>query len=367
MSYQKPVKGYLILENEAIFEGKLFCHREPLLTGEVVFNTSMTGYQEIITDPSYCDQILTMTYPLIGNYGIRLNEFESDRPRIQALVVRETPGTDFIGETNSLPYYLAKHDIPILTDVDTRRLVKMIRRKGTLKGVICSDQEKGMAFLKQSAEPARDQVKRVSTKTYQHFDSTDNWATVVALDFGIKSSIISYLLKEGLKVIQVPYNVSFEDIQKIRPQGVLLSNGPGDPKDVEIDYDLLCKLDREYPLMGICLGHQLLALAHGAETEKMLFGHRGANHPVKDLDLDRLFMSSQNHSYQVTYESLQRTNLRLTHSHINDQSVEGFETIADQSFAVQFHPEAHSGPQDSAYLFKKFSHHIKRFWEGRHA
>jgi carbamoyl-phosphate synthase small subunit len=344
----------LILEDGTELIGKSFGSVKESL-GEVVFNTGITGYQEVLSDPSYCGQIVTMTYPLIGNYGINRDDFEAVRPFIHGFVVREH--CEFPSNFRSqqtLDSLLKEYDIPGIYDVDTRMLTRRIRNHGTLKGMITSSTEdvaKIVGKLKQTASPI-DQVSKVSTKSV--FSSPGRGSRVVLVDFGSKHGILRELSNRHCDVIVVPHDFTAKEIRRLRPDGLMLSNGPGDPKDVKEAVEMIRELLGEFPIFGICLGHQLFALACGADTAKLKFGHRGGNHPVKELETGRAYITSQNHGYAVTVESLDNTELEVTHIAINDETVEGLKHKKHPAFSVQYHPEAAPGPYDSSYLFDRF-------------
>ncbi len=356
----------LILEDGTVFVGKSFgAERESY--GEVVFNTGITGYQEVLSDPSYCGQIVTMTYPLIGNYGINRDDFESVRPFIHGFVVREhcEYPSNFRNQ-QTLDSLLKEYEIPGIHDIDTRMLTRKIRQFGTMKGVITTVDAQVEEFLsKLKAVPnMTNQVSLVSTKSV--FSSPGRGPRIILVDFGSKHGILRELSNRNCDVIVVPYNTTAKEIERLRPDGILLSNGPGDPKDVTEAVQMIKGVLGKYPLFGICLGHQLFALACGADTEKMKFGHRGGNQPVKELDTDRTFITSQNHGYAVTTESLKVTDLEVSHIAINDNTVEGLKHKTYPAFSVQYHPEAAPGPYDSGYLFDNFLEMVAEFKKGVH-
>jgi len=348
------MKRWLVLENGEVFEGEAF-GSENEAEGEVVFNTSMTGYQEILSDPSYCGQIVVMTYPLIGNYGIHRDDFEAMMPAACGLIVKEAADQPSHWKSErSFADLLKEKGIPGLAGVDTRRLTKRIRTHGTLKGRLTNalaNKEKIVAELRRRPAP-RDLVDRVSTKA--PYASPGAGPRVVIIDFGMKKGILREVIRRGADVLTVPWRTPAEEILGLRPDGILLTNGPGDPKDVPEAVRTVRRLLGCAPLFGICLGHQLLALACGGNTVKMPFGHRGANHPVKDLTTGRFFMTSQNHGYAVDPDSLADTGLDVTHININDGTVEGLAHKEWPAFSVQFHPEAAPGPEDSGHLFDRF-------------
>ncbi len=350
------MKRQLILEDGTVFVGQGFgSESEKDLVSEVVFNTGMTGYQEILSDPSYCSQIVTLTYPLIGNYGINRDDFESIEPTVNGLIVKEY--CDLPSNFRSqypLDQYLKDKDIPGLADIDTRKLTRKIREQGILKGKICSmdvNVEEVLADLKKTEWP-RDQMKHVSTK--RSYPCPGRGFKVVLVDYGMKHGILRELSQRDCDVLVVPYDTSAEKIVSLNPDGIMLSNGPGDPKAVPEAIEMIKGVLGKIPLFGICLGHQLVALACGADTERLKFGHRGSNHPVKNLKTNRVEITSQNHGYTVTMDSLEGTGLSVTHVALNDGTVEGLKHNTYPAFTVQYHPEASPGPEDANYLFDQF-------------
>ena len=348
------MKRQLILEDGTIFIGEAF-GADTNCVGEVVFNTGMTGYQEVLSDPSYCGQIVTLTYPLIGNYGINRDDFESISPAINGFIVKEV--ADFPSNWRnelSLDEYFKIKKIPGISGIDTRKLTRIIRQHGTLKGTLChmSDNVSEVLERLRATEIPRDQVKKVSTKT--PYPSPGRGKRVVLVDFGMKHGILRELNQRDCDVIVVPYNTTAEEILQLSPDGVMLSNGPGDPKDVPEAIQMIQGILGKVPFFGICLGHQLFALACGADTEKMKFGHRGSNHPVKDLLTGKVSLTSQNHGFTVNEESIQKTRLEVTHRALNDGTIEGLKHKDFPAFTVQYHPEASPGPEDSNYLFNQF-------------
>lgn len=350
----------LLLEDGTLFTGTSF-GADGKSIGEVVFNTSMTGYQEILTDPSYCGQIVTMTYPLIGNYGISRDDNESLRPYAHGLLVREYAeyASNWRNEL-SLGTFLKEYGLIGIAGIDTRMLTRKIRLHGTMKGVITTGDEP-LEELKEflSSPMMRDQVARVSTKSIHIAPNFGK--RVVLVDFGAKHNIVRELVERNCEVITVPYNTSAEEIMRFRPDGVMLSNGPGNPKDVPEGIRTIQKLMGKVPLFGICMGHQLVALAAGADTEKMKFGHRGGNHPVKELATGRTVITAQNHGYAVTSDSVKNTELEITHIALNDGTVEGLQHKTLPIFTVQYHPESAPGPLDSGYLFDRFLEIMESF------
>lgn len=328
---------------------------------ELVFNTSMVGYQEIISDPSYTDQAVVMTYPLIGNYGINDEDFETKNPSIGALIVREyTPEPSNFRSSSSLGDYMAKVGIAGISNVDTRELTRKIRTIGSCK-VLLTDVSVSAKEGKEMLDNwsfAHDQVSRVSSKEIWTSKSTkEDEASpchVVAIDCGMKLNIVRSMNKLGCDVTVVPWNTSADKIKELKPDGVFISNGPGDPTDVVETIDTVTKLHGEYPIFGICLGHQILSLSYGAKTYKLKFGHRGGNHPVKNVLTDKIEITSQNHSFAVDEDSLKVTGMSVTHINLIDNTIEGVCMSKDRAFSIQYHPESAPGPQDSEYLFGQF-------------
>ena len=324
---------------------------------EIVFNTSMVGYQEIVSDPSYTYQAVVMTYPLIGNYGIADDDFETKTPTIGALIVREY--NDFPSNfryTKTLSEILEENHIPGISGVDTRKITRSIRDLGSRKVLItdiATPDEKAMEILKNTDIP-KDAVSLVSCKKRWYSRTANPKYSVVAIDCGIKLNIIRSLNKKGCNVTVVPYNTPASVIESMKPDGIFLSNGPGDPENVTPVIETVRALRGKYPIFGICLGHQMIALASGAKTYKLKFGHRGGNHPVKNLLNGKIEITSQNHSYAVDEKSLEGTGLTATHINILDGTVEGMQCEKDRMFSVQYHPESAPGPQDSTYLFDRF-------------
>lgn len=329
---------------------------------EIVFNTSMVGYQEIVSDPSYTYQMVVMTYPLIGNYGITDDDYETMKPTIGGLIVREyNDMPSNFRYTKTLSEYLEENNIPGIYGVDTRKLTRSIRDKGSRKVIITdinTSKEEALDKLKNFEIP-KDAVSKVSCKKKWYSRTANAKYNVVAVDCGIKLNIIRSLNKRGCNVTVVPYNTLSEKIISLKPDGIFLSNGPGDPENVPEVINLVKELKGKYPIFGICLGHQMISLAYGAKTYKMKFGHRGGNHPVKNLETDKIEITSQNHSFAVDEKSLKGTKLTATHINILDNTIEGVENKKDRVFSVQYHPESAPGPQDSSYLFDKFIELIK--------
>ncbi|RAR45513.1 carbamoyl phosphate synthase small subunit [Paenibacillus sp. MDMC362] len=355
------MQARLLLEDGTLFSGKSF-GADAEMTGEVVFNTGITGYQEVLSDPSYCGQIVTMTYPLIGNYGITRDDFESIRPFVHGFVVRrhEPVPSNWRAEY-SVDSLLKEYGIPGISEIDTRMLTRIIRHYGTMKGILTTS-NKPVEELKEmlgdtTIAELRNQVAKTSTP--QMFTSPGSKERIVLVDFGAKSGILRELTSRGCDVMVVPHDTTADEIRRLHPDGIQLSNGPGDPKDVPYAVDMVKGLLGEYPIFGICLGHQLFALAAGADTEKLKFGHRGGNHPVKELASGRCYITSQNHGYTVNEESVKGTDLEVTHINNNDKTIEGLKHSKFPAFSVQYHPEAAPGPHDSSYLFDQFLEMIR--------
>lgn len=324
---------------------------------EIVFNTSMVGYQEIISDPSYTYQAVVMTYPLIGNYGMADDDFECETPSIGALIVREyNDEPSNFRSAATLSEVMQKYNIPGISGIDTRKLTRSIRDFGSRKVLITgidTSLEKGLEILKNISVPT-DAVSKVSRKAICTYPAKNEEFHIVAVDCGMKMNIVRSLNSRGCTVTVVPWNTSAKEICEINPDGVFISNGPGDPTDVPETIETIKNLIGKYPIFGICLGHQIISLAYGAETYKLKFGHRGGNHPVRNLNTNKIEITSQNHSYAVNTDSLAKTPLEVTHINILDNTVEGVKCEKDKVFSVQYHPESAPGPQDSAYLFDRF-------------
>ena len=345
---------------------------------EIVFNTSMVGYQEIISDPSYTDQAVVMTYPLIGNYGMADEDYETITPTIGGLIVREYNDlpSNFRSKA-TLSEVMEKYKIAGIYGVDTRKLTRSIRDHGSRKVLITdisTTKEEGVRILSETILPT-DAVSRVScgkiwaslasgtagaSETSEKSAASGNAGDlvggyhVVAIDCGMKTNIVRSLNQRGCRVTIVPWNTSAREIESLCPDGIFISNGPGDPTDVQPAIDTVKALLGKYPMFGICLGHQIISLAYGARTYKLKFGHRGGNHPVRNLETGKIEITSQNHSYAVDMDSVAATPLTVTHVNILDNTVEGMKCERDKVFSVQYHPESAPGPQDSAYLFDRF-------------
>ena len=346
----------LILEDGSEYYGTGFgADRDAVC--EIVFNTSMVGYQEIASDLSYTDQAVVMSYPLIGNYGITDEDFESKGLGLGALIVRDyndLPSN--FRYTRTLSELLEENQIPGVAGVDTRKLVRSIRDLGSRRVLITQPDvtvEEGLRRISETPIP-HDAVSRVSCKRRWYARTANPKYRVVAIDCGMKTNIVRMLNRFGCNVTVVPYDTTAEEIRFMNPDGVFISNGPGDPEDVTCVIETLKALRGEYPMFGICLGHQLLALSYGAKTYKLKFGHRGGNHPVQDLATGKIEMTSQNHSYAVDEKSVEGTKLTVSHINLLDHTVEGLQCPEDRMFSVQYHPESAPGPNDSHYLFSGF-------------
>lgn len=357
----------IILEDGQEYYGYSFGgDQEKIL--EIVFNTSMVGYQEILSDPSYTDQAVVMTYPLIGNYGMAEDDYETERPSIGALIVREyNDEPSNFRSVRTLGEVMRQYGIVGISGVDTRRLNRSIRDFGSRKALLTSakmSSEEGVRIIAASTMP-HDAVSRVSCPAPWKADASDAPYHVAAIDCGMKRNIVRSLNGRSCRVTVVPWNTSADFIRSLQPDGVFISNGPGDPTDVPETIQTIRSLLGQYPVFGICLGHQIIALAYGASTYKLKFGHRGGNHPVKDLITGKIEITSQNHSYAVEEASLKSSALGVTHRNLLDGTVEGLACVKDRVFSVQYHPESAPGPQDSTHLFDRFIQMMKE--SGSHA
>jgi carbamoyl-phosphate synthase small subunit len=367
--WDKP-RALLVLEDGTVFRGSSFAGSGRAL-GEVVFNTSMTGYQEVLTDPSYKGQIVAMTYPLTGTYGINEEDMESAAIQVEAFIVREYQ--DFASNwrsNKSLAQFLEDHHKLGIEGIDTRALTRHIRQAGAMRGVIATDSDNLSELLEQVRDfpglTGIDLVRHVtSAKPFRWRDGRPlpgetAWSAsapgfrVAALDFGVKYNILRSLERTGCQVLVFPAHTPAQEILATKPDGIFLSNGPGDPAAVDYAIDTVRDLLGKRPIFGICLGHQLLGLALGGRTFKLKFGHRGANQPVKDLKTGKVEITSQNHGFCVDMESLSKVAVRSTHFNLNDNTLEGLEHLELPLYSVQYHPEASPGPHDASYLFDRF-------------
>lgn len=347
------MKRWLILEDGTYFEGEGF-GAETNVYGEIVFTTSMTGYQETVTDQSFNGQIITFTYPMVGNYGVNRDDYESITPTCKGVVVKEYArrGSNW---RNQLTFdeFLKRKGIPGIAGIDTRALTKKIRQHGTMKASIVVEEDFTHAFdqLKAAVLPTN-QVAQVSAS--KAYPSPGLGHNVVVIDFGLKHSILRELTRRQCNLTVLPYNTTAKEILELAPDGVMLTNGPGDPKDVPEAIAMIRAIQGKIPIFGICLGHQLFALANGADTYKMKFGHRGLNHPVREIATGRIDFTSQNHGYAVAEESINPERLLVTHVEVNDGTIEGIRHKLYPAFSVQFHPDAAPGPHDALHLFDEF-------------
>jgi len=365
------MKAKFALQDGTVFTGESFGATGERI-GEAVFNTSLTGYQEILTDPSYKGQTVTMTYPLIGNYGVNEEDVESSGPQVEGFVVRELSRVvSNFRATTSLDDYLAKHGIIGIQGIDTRALTRKIRIEGAMMSVLSTEDLDDESLVKKAkaaqAMTGKDLVPDVTTDSEydwdqaftsqfsQTIDQPSSTYNIVAVDYGVKYNILRNLCAAGCKVRVVPATTPAEDILGMKPDGVFLSNGPGDPGAVTYGIECVKKLVGRIPIFGICLGHQILGLALGGKRFKLKFGHRGGNQPVMDLTTEKVEITSQNHGFAVDGDSLNSKDVELTHINLNDQTLEGFRHKSMPIFSVQYHPEASPGPHDTTYLFKRFT------------
>ena len=383
------MQAILALEDGRIFRGLGYGHPGEC-QGEVVFNTSLTGYQEIATDPSYAGQIVVLTNPQIGNYGTNLADNESAKPYIEGLIVREfSPISSNWRSEQVTDEYMERYQVPVLAEIDTRALVRHLRTHGVMRGVI-STTESNVEVLVEKAKAIRkmdgtDLARVVSTKSIYQFDSSDSrnqsgerlltegflshkdarkqLLHVVAYDFGIKHNILRMLTREGCRVTVVPAETTAEDVLELKPDGVFLSNGPGDPEPVDYAVTAIRKMLGRVPVFGICLGHQLTGLALGGKTYKLKFGHHGGNHPVRNNSTGKVEITAHNHNFAVDPDSINANEVELTHVDLNDQTLEGLRHKTLPLFSVQYHPEAAPGPHDSHYLFHDFRRMMEE-WKG---
>lgn len=381
------MKGILALEDGTVFKGVPF-GAKGTVTAEVCFNTSMTGYQEILTDPSYKGQMVALTYPEIGNYGINEEDVESQKPHVSAFIVRElSPIASNWRSQETLDEYLKRHNIPALSNIDTRALTKKLRVVGAMKGLLTTESMSAEAAIKKAREwrglEGVDYVKKVTCSKSYNWDEKDQMSkpwfdkhelendpnlnqlskkeyNIAAFDFGMKYNILRRLRQNGFNVKVVPADTSAEDVLKENPDGIFLSNGPGDPAAVTYAHETMRKLIGKKPIFGICFGHQVLGHALGGTTFKLKFGHRGGNQPVKDLLTGKITITAQNHGFAVDADSLPKDDVELTHINLNDNTCEGLRHRRHPVFSVQYHPEAAPGPHDAHYFFRQFRELVEK-------
>ena len=348
------MKGFLVLENGQVFEGERIGYSKDCIC-EIVFNTSMAGYLEVFSDPSYAGQGVVLTYPLIGNYGVIQEDLESDRLWVEAIFVHEIANleSNFRSEMN-LNEYMIQNKLPGLKDINTRKITKLLRQNGTMRGKLTSDVSNKEEIIQEIKNKKIEKlVEKVSSKEIQTYGKGN--IKIGLFDFGYKKNILQSLLKRNCSVTVFPQDTSAEAILSSNIDGLMLSNGPGNPEDCIKQIKEIKKLyNSDIPIFGICLGHQLMALATGAKTAKLKYGHRGPNHPVKDLKNDKVYITSQNHGYYVKEETIQSQIAEVSHISMNDGTVEGIRYKNKNINTVQFHPEACPGPEDTAYLFEEF-------------
>ncbi len=382
------MQAILALEDGRIFRGQGYGHPGEC-SGEVVFNTSLTGYQEIATDPSYAGQIVVLTNPQIGNYGTNQADNESARPFIEGLIVREFSAVSSNWRSEQVTdEYMERYAVPVLAEIDTRALVRHLRTHGVMRGVISTQSNDADALIQRAKKIRKmdgtDLARVVSTKSIYHFDADDSRNQsddsllpgnlyqndearkrlhVVAYDFGIKQNILRMLTREGCRVTVVPAETTAADVLGLKPDGVFLSNGPGDPEPVDYAVKAIRDMMGRVPVFGICLGHQLCGLALGGKTYKLKFGHHGGNHPVKNNATGKVEITAHNHNFAVDPDSINANDVELTHVDLNDQTLEGLRHKTLPLFSVQYHPEAAPGPHDSHYLFRDFRKMMEE-WQG---
>lgn len=365
--FNQSAKAYLMLANGQIFEGRSFGAKGTVI-GEVVFTTGLTGYQETLTDPSYYGQIVAQTFPLIGNYGVNHQDNESARSYVSGYIVREwcNAPSNFRSEGN-INDFLEEHNIIGIHNIDTRRLTRIIRESGVMNGVITTEDVysgKDELLAKIRAFRIKDAVRNVTNSEIVTYSAENKKYRVVLFDFGYKRNIRQELIKRGCQVIVVPADTTVSQIKEIAPDGIMFSNGPGDPAENVGIIENIKEIEKlGIPIFGICLGHQLMALANGGRTEKLKYGHRGANQPVIDLESGLTYVTSQNHGYAVVGESISPEIGKVSHINANDKTCEGIRYTAVNAFTVQFHPEAHGGPLDTDYLFDEFVKNMERSGE----
>ena len=362
--FLSPKPAILVLENGLIFEGNAF-GAYGTTSGELCFNTGMVGYQEILTDPSYCGQVVTMTYPHIGNYGINANYSESKSIQVSGFIVKEGSQhpSNYLSQS-SITEYLEQHNIVGIQNLDTRAITRVIRAEGSMNAIISSEILDYKILKKQlqtiPSMEGLNLIERVTcSKIYKYSKPKKTLFKIVAIDFGIKTNILRLLKKQGCEITVVPATITSDEIQKINPDGIFLSNGPGDPAAALDAIKCIQSLIGNYPIFGICLGHQILALALGAKTFKLKYGHRGCNHPVKNLETGKVEITSQNHGFAVSKDNIP-SNIKITHINLNDDTVAGISCSNIKAFSIQYHPESCPGPNDSQYLFDHFIQLMQR-------